>query len=153
MTFSPPNFFTPRYLGLESRPFRVDPAVFLVAQRLKSMFNPPDASAAVGYTLALEARSLRPTLRKIAEKLMLKTNVKEPGRCPNGRLSLLAKKRKQREAEDRRRREEEWLPDLLWRRPGRLGFARNGESSRSGELQHDLKIDDGSAEEIGRAHV
>lgn len=38
---SPPNFFTPRFLGLESRPFLVDPAVFLVAQRLNIKLNPP----------------------------------------------------------------------------------------------------------------
>lgn len=38
---SPPNFFTPRYFGLESRPFFVDPAVFFVAQRLNVKLNPP----------------------------------------------------------------------------------------------------------------
>lgn len=40
---SPPNFFTPRFLGFESRPFLVDPAVFLVAQRLNNKLNPTAA--------------------------------------------------------------------------------------------------------------
>jgi hypothetical protein len=31
-------------LGLESRPFFVDPAVFFVAQRLNTKLSPPDAS-------------------------------------------------------------------------------------------------------------
>jgi hypothetical protein len=47
---SPPNFFTPKYFGLESRPFFVDPAVFFVAQRLNIMFSPPDNSGSM-YSL------------------------------------------------------------------------------------------------------
>ena len=41
---SPPNFLTPKYLGLESRPFFVDPAVFLVAQRLNTKLITPEDS-------------------------------------------------------------------------------------------------------------
>jgi hypothetical protein len=42
---SPPNFFTPRFLGFESRPFFVDPAVLLVAQRRNTKLNPsPETS-------------------------------------------------------------------------------------------------------------
>lgn len=38
---SPSNIFTPRFFGFESRPFFVDPAVFLVAQRLSIKLSPP----------------------------------------------------------------------------------------------------------------
>jgi len=42
---SPPNFFTPRFLGFESRPFFVEPAVFLEAQRLNVKLKPsPETS-------------------------------------------------------------------------------------------------------------
>jgi len=47
---SPPNFFTPRFLGFESRPFFVDPAVFLVAQRRKTKLNPsPETSKIMNF--------------------------------------------------------------------------------------------------------
>ena len=36
-TFSSPNFFTPRYLGLESRPFLVDPVPFLCAHSMTAV--------------------------------------------------------------------------------------------------------------------
>ena len=42
---SPPNFFTPRFFGLESRPFFVDPAVFLVAHRLNVKLSPPPVTS------------------------------------------------------------------------------------------------------------
>lgn len=46
---SPPNFFTPKYLGFESRPFFVDPAVFFVAHLLNKRLNPPDDSEKMIY--------------------------------------------------------------------------------------------------------
>ena len=97
---SPPNFLTPKYLGLESRPFFVDPAVFLVAQRLNTKLIPPEDSGikhisgrqnifqnrrkvqgkptahmlspvALAYTEAFEISSLTFTLLKIDEKTIL----------------------------------------------------------------------------------
>jgi len=70
-TFSPPNFLTPKYLGLESRPFFVDPAVFLVAQRLNTKLITPEDSVALAYTEAFEISSLTFTLLKIDEKAIL----------------------------------------------------------------------------------
>jgi len=49
---SPPNFFTPRFLGFESRPFFVEPADFLVAQRLNTILKPsPETSIVVGQKI------------------------------------------------------------------------------------------------------
>ena len=49
---SPPNFFTPRFLGFESRPFFVEPAVFLEAQRLNTILKPsPDTSTIMGQKI------------------------------------------------------------------------------------------------------
>lgn len=51
---SPPNFFTPRFLGFESRPFFVDPAVFLLAQCLNIKLKPPpDTSTFRNFTCYL----------------------------------------------------------------------------------------------------
>jgi len=87
-------------LGLESRPFFVDPAVFLVAQRLNTKLIPPEDSGikhisgrqnifqnrrkvqgkptahmlspvALAYTEAFEISSLTFTLLKIDEKAIL----------------------------------------------------------------------------------
>src|SRR5690606_4185932 len=43
----PPYIFTPRYLGLESRPLRVEPPAFLCAMTASPYFLPPESEIPV----------------------------------------------------------------------------------------------------------
>lgn len=66
---SPPNFLTPRFLGSESRPFFVDPAVFFVAQRLNVKLNPsPDISKTSKLIYYVNQINLDPTQNHTAER-------------------------------------------------------------------------------------